>query len=107
MPPVECYCTTSGIALKTSLKSRFSASAKSGREIGLEPGAIKYRLDKDGAVATVRKYGTGPMDIGMKVAWEKLGPQFTMEGLIVSDKFRGLFTAEEIAAAQAKLEAPT
>jgi hypothetical protein len=77
---------------------------------GIATAGIEGNLDRIGAVATVRMYGAGRKmegyQEGLKRALQEFGRDFTMEGLIDSDRFRELFTEEEVAIARAKLENP-
>lgn len=79
-------------------------------DTGIHTRGIRDSLERDGAVATVRRYGAGPKiegyQEGLKKALARYGRDHTMEGLTDSDRFREMFTEEEIQTARAKLENP-
>lgn len=78
--------------------------------IGIFTKRLRANIEKYGAVATAKRYGGGPQQEqfqeGLKKALSQLGPEMTIEGLIVEERFRPLFKASEIEAARARLSNP-
>jgi len=71
---------------------------------------LRRSIDEHGAVETARHWATGKQQEGyqegLKKALAEFGPERTIEGVIVSEGFQPLFTVDEIASAQARLDNP-
>jgi hypothetical protein len=80
-------------------------------QVGIYTARLRENIEQYGAVETARRYGATPkregFQEGLKKALQHFGPDQTIEGLMIDERFRELFEPAGLAVAEARLADPS